>query len=110
VYLPVVKRIRASGILDHFPGRTEADLYFWIAENHARLQMRYREPKETQEAEEAVDRFAERYRVPPLRRWLRQLLHRLFPRALPPEPEKLRLPTASHSEADVPRHTEKGDR
>jgi hypothetical protein len=56
VYLPVVERIRASGILTHFPGRTEADLYLWITENRARLQMRY---AIQDEAQKAVEDFAE---------------------------------------------------
>jgi hypothetical protein len=56
VYLPVVERIRASGILAHFPGRTEADLYLWITENRARLQMRY---AGQDEARKAVEDFAE---------------------------------------------------
>jgi uncharacterized ParB-like nuclease family protein len=84
VYLPVVTRIRASGTLDRFPGRTEADLYLWIAKNHARLQMRY---GGQERATEAVDEFARQHRISALRRWLRRLLHRLFPRFLPPEPE-----------------------
>lgn len=84
VYLPVVERIRASGILAHFPGRTEADLYLWIAKNRARLQMRY---GSTTTAQEAVDDFAQEHHVPALRRWLRRLLHRLLPRHLPPEPK-----------------------
>ncbi len=84
VYLPVVERIRASGILAHFPGRTEADLYLWIAENRARLQMRY---GGTAVAQEAVDDFTQEHQVPALRRWFRRLLHRLFPRRLPPEPQ-----------------------
>ena len=29
LYLPVVEVIRREGALDHFPGRTEADLYLW---------------------------------------------------------------------------------
>jgi hypothetical protein len=84
VYLPVVERIRASGILARFPGRTEADLYFWIAENRARLQMRY---GGTAVAQEAVDAFAQEHHVPALRRWFRRLLHRLFPRHQPPGPQ-----------------------
>jgi hypothetical protein len=54
-----VERIRASGILRHFPGRTEADLYLWIAENRARLQMRY---GGLDKARDAVDDFAEEHR------------------------------------------------
>jgi uncharacterized ParB-like nuclease family protein len=84
VYLPMIERIRSSGILVNFPGRTEADLYLWIAENRARLQMRY---GGTQKVSQAVDEFAEQHRVPALRRWIRRQLHRLFPRHLPPEPK-----------------------
>jgi nucleotide-binding universal stress UspA family protein len=38
VYAPVLASIRASGILRGFPGRTEADLYLWLAEHRARLE------------------------------------------------------------------------
>lgn len=38
VYLPVVQVIRERGLLEHFPNRTEADLYLWIAEHRAALQ------------------------------------------------------------------------
>jgi uncharacterized ParB-like nuclease family protein len=79
VYLPVVDRIRASGILKRFPGRTEADLYLWIAENRARLQMRY--GNEAQ-AQDAVDEFSHEHPTSLLRRWLRSLRHRLCPRRL----------------------------
>jgi hypothetical protein len=30
VYMPVIKKIRDSGVLRDFPGRTEADLYAWL--------------------------------------------------------------------------------
>ena len=40
VYLPVVQEIRASGILAAFPGRTETDLYLWLADHRAHLQDR----------------------------------------------------------------------
>src|SRR5512136_3018729 len=33
LYLPVVRIIRERGVLDHFPGRTEADLYVWIMDH-----------------------------------------------------------------------------
>jgi hypothetical protein len=83
VYLPVVKRIRRADILRHFPGRTEADLYLWIAENRAGLQIRY---GAQDEAQEAVNDFALRHRTSRLIRWLQRLFHRLFPRFLAPEP------------------------
>jgi hypothetical protein len=84
VYGPVVDTIRSSGILKHFPGRTEADLYLWIAENRARLQMRY---GDSDKAREAVDDFARENWVPPFRRWLRRLRQRIFPRLRAREPE-----------------------
>jgi uncharacterized ParB-like nuclease family protein len=80
VYLPVVERIRASGTLKHFPGRTEADLYLWIAENRARLQMRY---GGADEAQDAVDDFALEHQHPTLRSRLRAFARRLFRRQPP---------------------------
>jgi len=38
VYMPVVVTIRERGLLREFPGRTEADLYIWIAEHRAELE------------------------------------------------------------------------
>jgi len=81
VYLPVVERIRASGILAHFPGRTEADLYLWITENRARLQMRY---AVQEQARQAVEDFAEEQEYEAslsgrLRRGLKRLRARLRP-------------------------------
>jgi uncharacterized ParB-like nuclease family protein len=83
VYLPVIERIRAANILDRFPGRTEADLYLWIAENRAHLQIWYGNQIE---ANEAVDDFAQGHPIPAPRRHFRRLLHRVFPRFLSPEP------------------------
>jgi hypothetical protein len=37
VYLPVIDAIRASGILEDFPGKTEGDLYLWILDRQAAL-------------------------------------------------------------------------
>lgn len=33
VYTPIVEAIRRTGILQQFPGRTEADLYVWLSEH-----------------------------------------------------------------------------
>lgn len=38
VYQPVLESIRQSGILTQFPGRTEADLYLWLADHRANLE------------------------------------------------------------------------
>jgi hypothetical protein len=74
VYAPIIQRIQASGILDQFPVRTDADLYLWIAENRARLQMQYRG---RDNAEEAVDDFAREHRPPDGPERLRRLVRRL---------------------------------
>jgi hypothetical protein len=33
VYMPIIKVIREQNVLEHFPGRTEADLYRWIMDH-----------------------------------------------------------------------------
>src|SRR5690625_1953412 len=38
VYMPVVRSIRRNGLLRGFPGRTEADLYLWLAQHRAALE------------------------------------------------------------------------
>lgn len=38
VYLPVVEAIREHGLLERFEGRTETDLYLFLAEHRARLE------------------------------------------------------------------------
>jgi nucleotide-binding universal stress UspA family protein len=37
-YLPVVQSFREHGILRHFPGRTETDLYVWVTEHRTALE------------------------------------------------------------------------
>ena len=38
IYLPVIRLVRERGILRHFPGRTETDLYAWIVRHRQELQ------------------------------------------------------------------------
>jgi len=38
VYVPVINTIRERGILDHFPNRTETDLYLWISRHGVELE------------------------------------------------------------------------
>jgi uncharacterized ParB-like nuclease family protein len=95
VYLPVVDIICNSTILKQFPGRTVADLYLWIAENRARLQIGY---GVSEEAQEAIDDFAQEHRVPAIRRWVRRLLCRVFPRYRGSQP-------AAACSPDLPRPT-----
>jgi nucleotide-binding universal stress UspA family protein len=44
VYLPVVEIIRYQGSLRRFPGRTETDLYLWIAEHRGELEEQLGQP------------------------------------------------------------------
>ena len=37
VYVPIVAVVRDSGILEEFPGRTEADLYLWVLDHQQQL-------------------------------------------------------------------------
>lgn len=41
VYIPVVEAIHRYHLLEHFPERTEADLYLWIAHHRERLANHY---------------------------------------------------------------------
>lgn len=41
VYMPLVEIIRTQGVMDEFPGRTEADLYLWIMMHKANLKEMY---------------------------------------------------------------------
>jgi uncharacterized protein (TIGR00730 family) len=50
VYSPVVQLIREEGILEQFPGRTEADLYLWITEHRHYLGERYGQEVPLEEA------------------------------------------------------------
>ncbi len=59
VYLPVIQVIREHGILSEFPGRTEADLYLWIAEHQHYL--REAIGAEAASTERAADDYAEQY-------------------------------------------------
>jgi uncharacterized ParB-like nuclease family protein len=98
VYMPVIVQIRAARILEHFPRRTEADLYLWIAENRARLQMHY---GAGDDAEQAVDSFAQEHSAPGLARWIRRQLRRLTPRFTIGEPgPRSRSEPPSHGDTD----------
>lgn len=43
VYMPLVQVIREQEVLDYFPERTETDLYLWVIEEQALLQVEYGE-------------------------------------------------------------------
>lgn len=87
VYLPIVEEIRKSGILKEFPGRTEADLYLWIARHRERLREKYGLPHPPG-PKTAVHTFAEEHTGTPVRRLLRQARRALTPSPPPPSQEK----------------------
>ena len=56
VYLPIIKEIRRSKILQEFPGKTEGDLYLWVLD---RQQYLSEEGQNLQPPEEAARVFIE---------------------------------------------------
>jgi hypothetical protein len=64
VYLPLTGIIHDKHVLREFPGRTEADLYLWIAEHHWFL----REAHDAVPLEHAAVSFADRYSERPVKR------------------------------------------
>ena len=71
VYLPVVDAMLNQRLLEHFPGRTEADLYFWIVKHRERLSPRF--GLAPLDADTAVTTFAETHSDLPLERTLQGL-------------------------------------
>lgn len=51
VYLPIAQGIRERGILEEFPGRTEADLYLWVLDHRDMLRDRMGWGIDVEEAE-----------------------------------------------------------
>jgi len=61
VYRPIVEAIRATDILKEFPGRTETDLYLWVAYHRERLWARHGLPVPEREVLEQLAReFSQR--------------------------------------------------
>jgi hypothetical protein len=70
VYLPVVEAIRETEILKEFPGRTEADLYLWIAYHRERLKEQHGEmPADRDVAAALTEQFSGR----PLARFVKMI-------------------------------------
>lgn len=77
VYLPVVEAMNRHRVLEHFPGRTEADLYLWIIKHREALSTRY--GLAPLDPETAVTTFVEVHSERPLERTIQGLrmgLHR----------------------------------
>ena len=68
LYRPLVTIIREKGILDDFPGRTEADLYVWIMDHQHFLR---KQLGRKVNIERAAEHFAEHYTTRPVKRILR---------------------------------------
>lgn len=68
LYLPLARIIRAKGILDNFPGRTEADLYLWIMDHQHYLREQFGPGVET---EQAAEHFADHYTT----RLIKRVIH-----------------------------------
>jgi hypothetical protein len=71
VYLPVVEAIHRYRLLEHFPERTEADLYLWIAHHRERLASFYE--LAPLDPDTAVSTFLETHSELPLERMLQGL-------------------------------------
>ena len=79
VYLPVADAIDRYQLLNHFPGRTEADLYLWIALHRERLAQHHE--LAPLDPDTAVRTFLETHSERPLERVMQGLrigFHRLF--------------------------------
>jgi hypothetical protein len=62
VYLPIVTVIRQRGVLEEFPGRTEADLYLWVLDHQ---QFLHDHGKELSPPEEAAAEYVKRLEQAP---------------------------------------------
>lgn len=82
VYLPSAQIIRQSGILDSFPGRTEADLYVWLAVHREALLQQY---GEYDNISELVEKVAESWQEQAISKALRRVMQ-LLGRDAPPSP------------------------
>ncbi len=71
VYMPVIEAMRKNQLLDHFPGRTEVDLYLWIIKHREALSTRY--GLAPLDPETAVATFAETHSDNPLERTIQGL-------------------------------------
>jgi hypothetical protein len=55
VFLPMIEAVRQMGVIEHFPGRSESDLYMWLIRHQAALREQY--DFEKLELPEAVEEF-----------------------------------------------------
>lgn len=74
VYIPAVEAIREQGILRHFPGRSEADLYRWIMEHRWYMREHLGNDPGPQRA---TSDYAARFGSPDLSQFVRETLRRI---------------------------------
>jgi nucleotide-binding universal stress UspA family protein len=82
VYLPITQVIWSKGILSDFPGRTETDLYLWIAEHRAELE---KELGREIRPEDVAGDLANKYSPRPVRRVARlgnKIVDSILPQSL----------------------------
>jgi len=86
VYTPVVDAINQHHLLEHFPTRTEADLFLWISHHRERLSVHYELAPLS--PDEAVSTFAEANSELPIEHAVQEIRHsmqRIFGRdEIPP--------------------------
>jgi len=75
IYMPVVDAITKQNALEHFPSRTEADLFLWISHHRERLSAHYALAPLTPEM--AVSTFAETNSERPIEQAVRGVRQRL---------------------------------
>lgn len=98
-YLPLIRVIRAQGILADFPARSEADLYLWLMDHQAELRAQCGPDVDT---ERAAEHYAERHgrnllarATSALRDWLSQdACEFVTTRDAPDKPSSSMLPTS----------------
>jgi hypothetical protein len=81
IYLPTVQIIYDSTLLADFPGRTEADLFVWLAKHRERLEERY---GSYENLADLAQHLADEYREAGLPRLTRQVRRMLGVESLPP--------------------------
>lgn len=85
VYLPLVNEIRERGILERFPGRTEADLYAWLVYHRQALEELYGVGQVDDDA--VVDALEEEATASPIKKVERAIKRKIDPDSLPPKVE-----------------------
>lgn len=103
LYRPVVERVRASGILEDFPERTEADLYLFVMDHLAALRERYGHvpPRRAADHFAALHRSMSQTRWGKLKEWWRERFARRADGG-PSTPTESPTPSEASTPSDPP--------